>query len=1108
MIRPRPILLCAALLLGMIPAAHAAGPGSTFLVDLPPGVGPGELTGQDNGAATNTERTLSTDGDRVAFVSDSDGLSPTDDNRQTNLFVRDRSSNETILVNVGLGGAPADGLSSDPQISADGTRVVFFSQATNLVAGLPADTRGVYLRDLTAGTTTLVSRGDGPAGTLAPSSDSPALSRDGTTVAFTTAASLDAADTNTQTDVYVRKLAAQDTILISRANGAVGAVGNQPSDAPSLTDAGNTVAFQSDATNLVGAADANGTSDVYSRTLAGQTELISARDADGTAANEFSGDPSISPGGAFVAFSSNASNLDAAVADVNNVRDVYLGGPGGTDLVSRGGGGELGTQASRGPALAFRTGDAHVLVAFESAAPEITGDATGTEQILLRDTNLGTTEVISRNGAAVSDAYSFGPAVDEDASHVGFSTFARNLGTPPGGDVSRVLLRDRSAGTTELVSRTPAGALTADLANSGLDRGRRSVSADGRYVIFESDIDALLGGLPGGFATHVFRKDLLTGAVVRVDGPDGNGGPVPDASANGASMSSDGNVVAFATSGALDPADGNGSTDVYVRDIAGATTRLASRAGGAAGAVGNTTSVDPAISGDGLRVAFESRATNLGDGDTDANRDVHVRDLLASTTTLISRADGPGGVKGSGTSEDAASNADGSVIAFESAASNLGNGDTDTAKDVHVRDVAAGTTRLASRATGAAGTQGNGSSGDVTISADGLRVAFESTATNLVPEDTGSTDDILLRDLVTASTGLVSRADGAAGAPGDDSSTDASISTDGSTVAFETIATNLGSASTTESENNVIAVRRLTDATTTLASRADGAAGARLTPTEDAANPALSGDGSCAAFESSAATLLPPGVAADFNRVFVRVLARECPFDPPETTITTGPSGTVSTPANTFAFASDEPGSSFECRVDGAAFAPCGAPVTTAALADGAHLFEARATDPAGFQDATPAQRGFTVRRAVAGDTTKPRVTKASLTRRRFRVGRKATAIAAATRRSPVGTTVRYTLSEAAAVRMVIARRASGRRVGRSCRKPTRALRKRKRCTRHVTRGTLRRAGRAGANRVAFSGRIGRRALPTGRYRLILTATDPAGNSGSAPPLIFTVVRR
>ena len=82
---------------------------------------------------------------------------------------------------------------------------------------------------------------------------------------------------------------------------------------------------------------------------------------------------------------------------------------------------------------------------------------------------------------------------------------------------------------------------------------------------------------------------------------------------------------------------------------------------------------------------------------------------------------------------------------------------------------------------------------------------------------------------------------------------------------------------------------------------------------------------------------------------------------PPETQIDTGPGGTTNQSTPTFTFSSSEPGSSFECRIDGGAFAPCATPFTTSALGEGAHTFEVRATDPSGNTDASAASRGFTV---------------------------------------------------------------------------------------------------------------------------------------------------
>lgn len=97
--------------------------------------------------------------------------------------------------------------------------------------------------------------------------------------------------------------------------------------------------------------------------------------------------------------------------------------------------------------------------------------------------------------------------------------------------------------------------------------------------------------------------------------------------------------------------------------------------------------------------------------------------------------------------------------------------------------------------------------------------------------------------------------------------------------------------------------------------------------------------------------------------------------DPPETTIAGGPTGTTSDSTPTFDLQSDEAGSTFECRVDGAAFAPCTTPFTTAPLADGAHTLEARATDPSGNTDPTPDSRAFTVDTSVPADTDPPETT-------------------------------------------------------------------------------------------------------------------------------------
>jgi hypothetical protein len=133
---------------------------------------------------------------------------------------------------------------------------------------------------------------------------------------------------------------------------------------------------------------------------------------------------------------------------------------------------------------------------------------------------------------------------------------------------------------------------------------------------------------------------------------------------------------------------------------------------------------------------------------------------------------------------------------------------------------------------------------------------------------------------------------------------------------------------------------------------------------------------------------------------------------------------------------------------------------------------------------------------------------------RRFRVGRRATprdgtakASAKRRRKTPRGTTLRLRLSEPARVRVDLFLKAKGKLVRGKCVKPSRANRSRRRCTRLVRKGTFRRTAPAGRSRVAFSGRIGRRALKPGRYRLRATPTDAAGNVGAARSLSIRIVR-
>jgi len=341
--------------------------------------------------------------------------------------------------------------------------------------------------------------------------------------------------------------------------------------------------------------------------------------------------------------------------------------------------------------------------------------------------------------------------------------------------------------------------------------------------------------------------------VSRATGASGTKGNGYSATAELASISADGGLVVF-DSGAsnLHPDDTDTTVDMFVRDLRTDQTALASRATGASGAKGNGSSRLGSMSADGRFVAFRSAASNLHTDDTDTTSDVFVRDLQTNQTVLASRATGASGAKGNGSSEPASISADGRFVAFQSPATNLHPDDTDATVDVFVRDLQTNQTVLASRATGASGAKGNGSSWPASISADGRFLAFQSQATNLHPNDTDAKDDVFVRDLQTNQTGLASRATGASGAKGNGVSNDSSMSRYGRFVAFRSEATNLHP-DDTDAVSDIL-VRNMQTDQTVLASRA-GRAGAKGNGYSD--NAAISADGRFIAFYSLATNLHP-----------------------------------------------------------------------------------------------------------------------------------------------------------------------------------------------------------------------------------------------------------
>jgi len=632
---------------------------------------------------------------------------------------------------------------------------------------------------------------------------------------------------------------------------------------------GRYVVFESAAENLVdGQVDDHGTNDIFLHDRVANTTVLVTHTAAATttAANASSQVPSISADGRFVVYWSFASDLVTGQNDTNQTYpDVFI-----YDRLS-------GTNAlvSHVPGAPTTTGDSNSFdpiispdgrfVAFTSSASNLVAgqtDGGGGASIFLWDrSNDSLTLVAHKSGDAVttSDGFSYNPVLSDDGSFLAFESNASNLvaGQTQSTRRFQIFLWNRNTGETKLLSHNSSSAMTA---TNGASFGH-VMSADASYIAFYSAGTDLVSGQVDANQTYdTFLYERATGAITLVSHNQGLTSTAGTMQSVYPDISADGRFIVYqSTAPDLVGNDLNNAEDVFVWDRTTNTNTLISRSTSSpVSASANAKSFGAKISRDGNTVSFSSNASDLITGQTAAGKgDVFFVDRTTSSIHLISHTPGSTSTGGNDQSVLPLISADGAFVAFDTQASNLVPNDNNGSGDVLIYVRASDTNTLASsRAANLASISANGHSGAARASADGRFVVFTSEATNLVPNqsDANNATDIFVRDRQTNTTKLVSHAASSPATTANAASDSPAISADGQWITYVSSASDLINGLTDLNGGADIFLYDRVNDTTTLVSHST--LGANFTASDVSQTPAISGDGRIVVYSSYAVDLV------------------------------------------------------------------------------------------------------------------------------------------------------------------------------------------------------------------------------------------------------------
>ena len=481
-------------------------------------------------------------------------------------------------------------------------------------------------------------------------------------------------------------------------------------------------------------------------------------------------------------------------------------------------------------------------IVFQSFASDlVAGDDNGKRDLFLRGTQRG--DPVLRIDARYSTSHLFptDSSISDDGRYVVFDSELDDLVPNDTNGVTDVFIYDKNDGS---ISRLNVGGVEGTLAKFG-----SHISGDGNYITY------LSGATPA--QQRVYRYNRVDDSAEEISL--NSAGETLNDENREAQMSFNGDLIVFTTRATnVTPFDTNEKLDIVIRDRNNNSTDIISghtpRSNDSSGDI-------VSLSADGRYVAFSSKTTNLIADHNNNKRDIFVKDRRTGFIERVSISSS--GDQGSSDSNNPSISDDGRFVVFESFSAFI-SADTNAKIDIYLHDRLNHITQIISK-NGA--TESNGHSIRASISATGRYVVFKSEADNLVSGDSNNKTDVFIKDLITDSIERVSVASDGSEANGAVNMS-VTVSADGRYVAFRSTSTSLSSVDL-NGKPNIFLRDRTAHKTTCISIPYDGTLIDGYTY-----NPTISDDGSVIAFEARATNLVPNDTNG-YNDIFVYSLATQ-----------------------------------------------------------------------------------------------------------------------------------------------------------------------------------------------------------------------------------------